>query len=146
MRTFFATTLVFLLMSSGAIAGFGSGSGYYPISGSNSVVAPVWVESEGLFNLVVSLDFLGRPEDTKLYKSDSYTQLIGHLSVKWRSIALDKILAVSTIETGGLADLKKEIESAVDKLVKDESAKLMGDQKVEVVYSLTHFMLLEPRN
>ena len=146
MRTIFATTLVFLLMSSGAVAGFGSGSDYYAISGSNSVAAPVWVEGEGLFNLVVSLDFLGRPEDTKLYKSDSYSQLINHLSVKWRSIALDKILAVSTIEKGGLADLKKEIESAVDKLVKDESAKLMGDQKVEVVYSLTHFVLLEPRN
>jgi len=146
MRAVFVTTLVFLLMSSSAIAGLGSGSGYYPISGSNSVVAPVWVEGEGLFNLVVSLDFLSRPEDTKLYRSDSYTQLIGHLSVKWRSIALDKILALGTIEKGGLADLKKEIESAIDILVKDESARLLDDQKVAVVYSLTHFMLLEPRN
>jgi len=146
LRTFLATTLVFLVLSSSAIAGYGSGSGYYPLSDSNNVVAPVWIEGEGLFNLEVSLDFLGRPEDTKLYKSDSYTQLIDRLSVKWRSIALDKILAVSTIEMGGMADLKKEIELAVDKLVKDESAKLMGDQKVEVVYSLSRFMLLEPRN
>ena len=142
MRTLFATTLVFLFLSSGAIAGFD----YHPMPGSTSVVAPVWVEGEGLFNLVVSLDFLGRPADTKVYGSDSYTQLISHLSVRWRSLALDEILAVGTIEKGGLADLKKEIESAVDKLVDDESIKLMGDQKVEVVYSLTHFMLLEPRN
>jgi len=146
MKTFFATTLVLLIMSSSALAGFGSGSDYYPRSGSNSVVASVWVEGEGIFNLVVSLDFLGRPADSKVYGSDSYRQLIGHLSVKWRSIALDKILAVSAIEMGGLADLKKEIESAVDILVKDEVAKLMGDQKVEVIYSLTQIMLLEPRN
>ena len=145
-RTVLATTLVVVLMASNAIAGYGSGSDYYPRSGSSSVVAPVWVEDEGLFNLVVSLEFLDRPADTKLYKSDPYTQLIGHLSIKWRSIALDRILAVSTIEKGGLADLKQEIELAVDKLVKDEAAKLMGGQKVEVVYSLTHFMLLEPRN
>ncbi len=146
MKTFFLSTLVLVFMSSSAIAGFGSKSDYYPRAGSNSVVASVQVEGEGIFNLVVSLEFLGRPGPAKLYGSDSYGQLISHLSVKWRSIALDKILAANTIQMGGLSDLKKEIESAVDILVKDKIAKLMGGKKVEVIYSLTHFMLIEPRN
>ncbi len=143
-KTTVVTALLLVLVSSSAIAGFGSKSDYYHWSDSNSVVASVRVEGEGIFNLVVSLEIINRPGKAKVYESDSYKQLISHLSVKWRSIALDRILATNTIEMGELLGLKKEIESAVDVLVADEITKLMGGQKVEVVYSLTHFMLLEP--
>lgn len=145
-KTIITTALLLVFVSSSAIAGFGSSSDYYPRSDSGNVVASVRVEGEGVFNLVVSLEFLNRPGNTKLYKSPSYQQLINHLSVKWQSIALDKILAASTVEMGGLSDLKMEIESAVDVLVANEITKQMGGKKVEVIYSITHIMLLEPRN
>jgi len=141
-RMILATTLAILLFSANAMADFGSAYAVPP--GSSSVVAPVWVEGEGPLNLVVSLEFLTRPEDSKLYSSDAYTQLLRRLSVKWKSIALDEVLAAGTIEKGSLAGLKRSIESAVDELISEETAKRIEDPGAEVVYSLSGFALVEP--
>lgn len=66
-RTILVATLAILLLSANAMADFGSAYAVPP--GSSSVVAPVWVEGEGPLNLVVSLEFLTRPE-SKLAELD----------------------------------------------------------------------------
>ncbi len=136
--------ILLLVLSSSVMAGFGSG--YYSPTGSGTVIGAVQVEGEGVYNLVVTLEFLRRPQDTKTYKSDAYEQLIGFISIKWRKIALDKILEVGPISVSDLASLKKTIEADLEEMVEVEKKKFSLGKDIEVIYTLSNFLLLEPRD
>ena len=106
-RKHLATTLVFLLMASSAIAGLGSASGYNPISHPNSAVAPVWVEGEGLFNLASIYYWKGSLEEISV--AEQYTQE----AVRLAELTGDqRTVARSLTSLGLLAQTRGEVQEA----------------------------------
>ena len=132
-----------LLLSSNAFAGFYSSSpGYSRESG--TVVAAVEINDKGLYNLVVTIQFLRKPQDTKVYKSDEYEKLVDRLLVESRGIILQRILELRNLSVSDFAALKKSIESDIGNLATQLKKKIISEQETEVVFSLSDFFLLEP--
>ena len=93
LRSIKIAIILIILFSSNADAGLGSSlysSRYGRETG--TVVAAVQIKDKGLYNLVISAQFLRRPQDTKVFKSDEYNQLIDRLMVEWHGVALQKVL------------------------------------------------------
>jgi len=109
-----------------------------------TIIGAVEIEGKGIYNLVISANFLRRPQDKKIFKSDEYERLIDRLSVEWRGVALQRILETKALKITDLASLKKAIESDIEKLKSDLKNKLLPDQNAEVVCSISNFFLLEP--
>ncbi len=59
--------ILFLLLAPNALAGFSSYDS--PYSGDN-IVASIQIKNKGIYNLVVSIQFLNEPYETKIYESD----------------------------------------------------------------------------
>jgi hypothetical protein len=89
---------------------------------------------------------LRKPHDKKIYKSDGYEDLMDRLLVEWRGIALQKILESKEIEVTDLKNLKTDIETEVKKLADRLKNKLLPRQEVEIVFSVSDFFLLEPKD
>ncbi len=137
-------TLVFvLLLSANALAGFGSYSSPY---NSDSIIAPIQIKDKGIYNLVVSIQFLNEPYDRKPYNSDEYEKFIRRLSVEWSGVALLQILKSTEQNINDLAGLKQRIEGEILKLADGLKRKYKFDNNVEVIFSISNFFLLEPRN
>lgn len=131
---FFSTSLSF--------AGFYK-SGYTRESG--GLVASVLVKDKGIYNLCVSVDFLRIPEETKVYESDEYKNLINRLQVEWKNIALNKILSSKELEISELFNLKNSIQESISTLSEQLKKKLLSGQNADVIFSISDFFLLEPR-
>ncbi|KPJ95216.1 MAG: hypothetical protein AMJ53_03270 [Gammaproteobacteria bacterium SG8_11] len=136
-----------LLVSHSALAGISSGfySSHYA-AGEGSVIAAVEIKDRGIYNLIVSIQFLRKPKDSKIYKSDEYEQLIDRLVVESRGIALQKILESKELSLTDFAGLKNNIETDIKKLVAEMKDKYLPGGEVEVVFSVSNFFLLEPRD
>lgn len=135
-----------LLFASNAFAAFDSG--FYPgryANGESSVIAAVEIKDKGIFNLFVSIQFLRKPEDRKIYKSDEYEQLVDRLLIESRGIALQKILETKELKLSDLAALRNSIETGVRKRIAELKNKHLPGNDVEVVFALTNFFLLEPK-
>jgi hypothetical protein len=141
-------TIVFSLLflcATNAVAGFGSSiysSGYGRESG--TAIAAVEIKDKGIYNLVVTVQFLRKPQDSKVYKSDAYEKLVDRLLVESRGIALQKILDQKELALGDFSELKKGIESDISKLATELKKKFLPNQDIEVVFSISDLFLLEP--
>jgi hypothetical protein len=140
-----ASLVIFFLVlfsASNSIAGFYSSS-YDPAS---SIVAAVKVENEGIYNLVTSIQFLRKPQDSKIFGTDEYEYLIKQVSVEAPGVILQKILEAKSTKMTDLAPLKMSIENAVQDLVEKTKKKHGVSPNTEVVFSIGNFYLLEPKN
>jgi len=135
--------LMVLLFTSNALAGFSS---YSDISSSDSVIAPIQIKNRGMYNLVISIHFLNAPTEDKVYKSDPYEKFMRRLKVEWTGVAILQILNAKEQTVNDLANLKANIESEIAKLANQLKSKYSIDKNVEVVYSLSNFFLLEPKD
>jgi bifunctional pyridoxal-dependent enzyme with beta-cystathionase and maltose regulon repressor activities len=133
-------TILMLVASTNAFGGFYSSS--YDSRG--TVVASVEIEDKGIYNLVVSIQFLNKPYDKREYESDSYEELINRLSIEWRGVALKKILESNTYKVSDLKTLEASVESEVHKLIKLSKKKHGLSQGIEVIFSISSFYLIEP--
>ena len=132
-----------VLFSSNALAGFySSSSGYGREAG--TVVAAVEIKDKGIYNLVVTIQFLRKPRDTKVYKSDEYEKLVDRLLVASRGITLQRILEQKDLSVSDFATLKKSIESDIENLSTQLKKKIIPEQEIEVVFSISDFFLLQP--
>ena len=143
-RSFSITLLIVLLLASNAFAGFSSS--YSSPYSSDSVVAPIQIKDKGIYNLVISIQFLNEPYDKKMYESDAYENFIRRLKVEWSGIALLQILKAKEQSINDLAGLKGNIEAEIAKLADQLKKKYSLNKDVEVVFSLSNFFLLEPKN
>ena len=87
-----------------------------------------------------------KPQEKKIYKSDEYKQLIDRLQVEWRGIALQKALESKELKISDLIKLKNSIETEIEALAEQLNKKLVPGKDIEVVFSLSDFYLLEPRD
>jgi LPS O-antigen subunit length determinant protein (WzzB/FepE family) len=142
-QSFSITLLIVLLSALNALAGFGSS--YSSTYSSDSVVAPIQIKDKGLYNLVLSIQFLNEPYDKKMYKSDEYENFIRRLKVEWSGVALLQILKAKETSVNDLAGLKGNIEAEIAKLVDQLKNTYAFEKNVEVVFSLSNFFLLEPK-
>jgi hypothetical protein len=143
-RKFNLTLLIVLLFATNALAGFSS-YGSNPYS-SDSVVAPIEIKGKGIYNLVISIQFLNEPYDSKIYESDAYKKFVIRLNVEWSGIALDQVLKAKEQNINDLVILKGNIESELTKRADQLKNKYSLDKNVEIVFSLSNFYLLEPKN
>ena len=122
-----------------------AGSSYDNPYSYDSVITPIHIENEGIYNLVVSVQFMNEPYEKKIYESDEYRNYIRRLSVEWSGVAVDQVLnnKIQTLE--GLAKLKASVENGVRKLAESLKSKYSLDQNVEVVFSISNFYLLDPK-
>ena len=141
-RPIIIATIIVLIFLSNSFAGFGSYNSPYR---SDTVVAPIIIKEKGLYNMVVSIQFLNEPYDQKKYKTDEYESFIKRLSVEWSGVALHEILKVPEQNVSDLAELKKNIETEIAKLADQLKTKYKIEKNVEVVFSLSNFFVLEPR-
>ena len=102
------------------------------------------IKDKGLYNLVVTIQFLRKPQDSKIYKSDEYEKLVDRLLVESRGITLQRILEQKNMALSDFAVLKKGIETDIESLANRLKKKLVPDQDIEVVFSISDFFLLEP--
>ncbi len=140
-RKFIISSILLILCSSSAAAGFYS-SGYSREAG--TVVAAVQIKEKGIYNLVVTIQFLRKPQDSKIYKSDEYEKLVDRLLVESRGIALQRILEQTELALSDFSELKKNIETDIGNLAAHLKKKFLPDQNSEVVFSISDFFLLEP--
>ncbi|WP_428034611.1 hypothetical protein [Amphritea sp.] len=129
-----------LFTSSYSFAGFSS---YENFSSNGGVVAPIMLNEQGLFNLAVSVQFIREPYEKAPYESDEYHSLISRLSVEWQGVAIQNILDTPSIEHADLSDIKKAIESSIDKLIRETKSKYGIKDSTEVVYTVDSFYLTE---
>ena len=93
-------------------------SGFYA-RGEGSVIAAVQIKDKGIYNLVVSIQFLRNPTKSKIYRSNEYEQLIDRLIIESRGIALQKILESKELSLTDLAGLRNTIDTEIRKLIAD---------------------------
>ncbi len=144
-RGFIIGLLITLCWTSAAIAGMASSfysSGY---AGESVVITAVDVKDRGIYNLVVSVQFLRKPRDSKIYKSDEYEELIDRLSVESRGIVLQKILETGALEMTDFLDLKNKIQAELESKASELKNKLLPGKDAEIVFSIGNFFLLEPK-
>lgn len=135
--------LIVTLVASNAFAGLSS---YDSINSSDSVIAPIQIKNKGIYNLVVSINFLNAPTEDKVYKSDPYEKFMRRLKVEWSGVAINQILKAKEQSINDLANLKANIEGEITKLANQLKSKYSVDKNVEVVFSLSNFFLLEPKD
>ena len=112
--------------------------------GGGTVTAAVELADKGTYNLFVSVMFLRKPLEKMVYDSDDYKFMLDRLSVQWRGVALETILASGKMNITDLSALKDNVETRIRKLVAGEKEKIFPGRDVEVVFSLTGFYLMVP--
>ena len=142
-RAFIIAFFIFVSSASSSFAGFSSYKNPY---NNDSVIAPVQIKDNGLYNLVISIQFLNEPYERKPYESDEYKKFIRRLSVEWSGVALLKVLQAQEQSLNDLATLKSIIEKEVEILADKLKPKYSLDRKTEVVFALSNFFLIKPEN
>jgi hypothetical protein len=143
-RTLTTVFALLLFCATNALAGFGSSiysSGYSRESG--TAIAAVQIKDKKIYNLVVTVQFLRKPQDSKIYKSDEYEKLVDRLLIESRGIALQKILERKELALSDFSELKKGIETDISKLTTELKKKFLPNQDIEVVFSISDLYLLE---
>ena len=142
-RTATISALIVILFASNAFSSFSKYD--YPYE-SDSVIAPIQIKDQGIYNIVISIQFLNQPYDSKIYKSDSYESFMRRLKVEWSRVALLHVLQAKEQSINDLANLKSIIEAEVTKLAEQLKQKYSLPKDTEVVFGLTHFFIVEPKN
>ena len=134
---------ILLIISSNVYSDFYS---YTPKRESNSVIAAVQIKDQGIYNLVISVSFLQKPKDKKIYKSDEYEKLINTLRVEWQGIALKKVLERNVLKITELVDLRNDINSEIVVLIETLKKEFINQQHTKVVFAISDFFLLKPKS
>lgn len=142
MKKFLIILFITLFFPSIILAGSYSYDNFYS---SDNVIAPIEIRNKGIYNLVISINILNTPYDTKIYKSTSYQNLINRMQVEWGNAALVHVLSAKEQNINELSILKSKIISDIQKLADQLKKKYAMGEDVEVVFSLTNFFLVEPR-
>jgi hypothetical protein len=146
-RNFSIALVLIVLFATSALAEIGKGIYSSRLSReTGSVIAAVEIKEKGIYNLIISAQFLRKPQDKKIYKSDEYEHLMDRLMVEWQGIALQKVLESKELTINDFSRLKSSIETDIRKLVETLKTKILPGQDVEVVFSLSDFFLLEPKD
>ena len=143
LRSFISVLLIIFLSAPNVLAGFSSYRNPYS---SDSVIAPIQIKDKGLYNLLISIQFLNEPFDKKPYDSDAYENFIRRLKVEWSGVALLQVLKTKEQSINDLAELKGNIEAVIAELADQLKNKYSLNKDAEVVFSLSNFFLLEPKN
>jgi len=72
--------------------------------------------------------------------------MMKQISVGWQNVAIQKTLDLKTIKFSDLGLLKSNIEKGISELIQKAKIKNGISSDVEVIYSLSNFYLLEPKN
>ena len=142
LRALLVITTLFLLTASSSFAGFSSYNSY---DTSGSIVAAVEIENNGIYNLITSIQFLRKPQDSKIFGTDEYEYMINQLSIEARGVILQKILEAKTIKVTDFAALKSSIENEIRNLIENTKKKHGVAAGTAVVFSLGNFYLLDPK-
>lgn len=135
-------SIINILSANEAIAGFSYDNPY----SYDSVITPVYIENVGIYNLVIAVQFLSEPYETKVYKSDEYKVFIRRLSVEWSGLAIERVLISELQDISDLNKLKMSIESKINERALLLRKKYSLSKDVEVVYSISKFYILSPQN
>ncbi len=133
---------ILLLLSTTTYGGFSSYSGY---NNQGSVMAAVEIEGKGIYNLVISVQFLSQPFDKKPYSSDAYEELLKRLSVEWKGVVLKEVLINNLYKVTDLGALKEKVKSAIQKQINSAKNKYGIDKDAEVVFSVGSFYLVDTK-
>ena len=95
---------------------------------------------------MISIQFINEPYEKKPYESDAYENFIRRLKVEWSGVALLQVLKANEQSINDLAGLKGNIEAEIARLADQLKNKYSLNKDVEVVFSLSNFFLLEPKN
>jgi len=142
MKVYLLLAFGMLVFATNASASFYSDS----FDRTGAVVASVEVEGKGIYNLVVSLEFMGKPKDKKIFSSDEYAELINRLNVEGKGVALRTILSSNLVKISDLKELELSIEQEIIKLIDKLKPKYDISSSTEVVFSISSFYLMEPQN
>ena len=141
-KIFVFLPILLLILSTNSFAGFSKS--YYSNASENIAVA-VQIKEMGIYNLCVSATFVSRPTEESIYESDEYEKIIERLRVEWQDLAINKILEAGELETKDLIKLKKNIHLEINNLAGQLKQKLLPKKKVDVIFSISDFFLLEPK-
>jgi hypothetical protein len=132
-------TALILLLTTNAFGGLS----YSSYDSRGSVIATVEIEGKGIYNLVLSIQFLNEPYDKREYTSDAYEELINSLSVEWRGVALKAVLEDNKYNVADLSALEVKVNAAVQDLIKTSKKKHGINNNIEVVYSITSLYIVD---
>jgi len=123
-------------------------AGSYYSSGSlgGAITASVSIEDKGIYNLVISVEFLSEPFDKAPFTSDNYEEMLKRLNVEWRGVVLKQVLQSSNYKMSDLALLKQQIDHELDKLIVQAKTKHRIKPNTEVVYAIGSFYLVNLNN
>jgi hypothetical protein len=119
-----------------------AGFKYSSYDSGGSVVAAIEIEGKGIYNLVLSAQFLNEPYDKKPYTTDQYEELINRVSVEWRGVALRAVLENNKYKMSDLPALELKANNAIKELIKTLKGKYGIKDSTEVVYSITSIYLV----
>lgn len=142
MKHSFIPAVLLFILSATAQAEFYSLS----YNSSNTAIAAVEIEGKGLYNLVVSAQFLHKPYDKEEYTSDEYEELINRLSIEWRGVVLKRVLNSNRLKITDLSSLRANLESAIESLISEAKKKHGIKKGMDVVYSIVDIYLIDPND
>lgn len=129
-----------LLFSAQSFAGLG----YKSLTTNSGIAAPIEIQDNGIYNLVINVEFLREPYDTKSYTHNDYAKLIQRLNVEWTAIAIETVLAKPNYKIADLAALKNELQQKLNQLIGKTKPKYNVEETTEVVYSIDSFYIIKP--
>jgi len=123
-----------------------AGSYYSSASLGGAITTSVSIEDKGIYNLVISVEFLTAPFDKAPFTSDNYEEMLKRLNVQWRGVVLKQVLQSSSYKMSDLALLKQQIDRELDKLVLEAKKKHRIKPNTEVIYAVGSFYLVNLNN
>ena len=140
----FKLVLVLILIS--LIPSAFAGGFYSSPSNRGHIATSVSIENKGIFNLVVSIEFLKEPLDKAPFTSDNYEEMMKRLNVEWSGVVSKRILTSNNYKMSDLAVLKENIEKDLAELITKSKKKHKVDSNAEVVFSIGSFYLVNLNN
>lgn len=136
----------FIILSSSSAGASIYSSDYNNSKEEGRIIAAVQIKGKGIYNLIVTIQFLRKAQDSKAYKSDEYDKFMDRLVLESRGIALRKILERKELSVSDFNELKKSIETDIKNYSVQLKKYLIPNHNIEVVFSISDFYLLEPRD
>ncbi|PIE88811.1 MAG: hypothetical protein CR997_14445 [Acidobacteria bacterium] len=140
-KIFLIIIILLFLTSKNCLAGFSS---YKESYATDTAVASVYIKDQGIFNLVIKIQFLHEPYDKKPYTTDAYKNYINRLSVEWSEIATQNILSSNISNIKDIEKLRNDIKTGIGKRAELLKGSYSLTKKDEFIYSITGIYLVKP--
>ena len=145
-RFFYVLPILILFLGFNAMAGMVPGTCSSRCErDAGTVAAAIQLADQGVYNLFVSVRFLRKPYEKMVYNSEDYRYLMDRVMVGWRGVALKVILESKALAVTDLIGLKNDIETEIERFVDREKEKTFPGKNVAVVFSLSDFFVMEPK-